>query len=69
MSILSKEELSKEATELLQAIDNYEQASTKTDYEFTDKEDYRIAVAMDILRNHIKILRDYELKKHLERNK
>ena len=69
MSVLSKEELSKEAMDLLQAIDNYEQASTKTDYEFTDTEDYRIAVAMDVLRNHIKMLRDYELKRHLERNK
>lgn len=61
--------MNKEANELINAIDNYMSESMKKDYKFSEEEEYRIARMITCLDNHLRMLRDYELKRHLERNK
>jgi len=56
------------ANELIIAIDNFKEESSKTSYRFTTEEQIRLEKEIAILQNHINLLIDYELKKEKEEN-
>lgn len=55
--------ISSVANELIIAIDNFKEESSKTSYRFTTEEQIRLEREIAILQNHINLLIDYELKK------
>ena len=50
------------ANELIIAIDNFKEESSKTSYRFTTEEQIKLEREIAILQNHINLLVDYELK-------
>ena len=56
------------ANELIIAINNFKEESSKTGYRFTIEEQIRLEREITILQNHINLLIDYELKKEKEEN-
>lgn len=51
------------ATDLIEAIENYIEASSKKEYRFTEEEQYKLEREIAILNNQINMLIDYELKR------
>lgn len=52
------------ANKLIKAIEDYKEESSKVSYMFTTDEELRLLKEIEILRNHIDILIDYEDKKN-----
>jgi len=63
-----KMNISPVANELIIAINNFKEESSKTGYRFTIEEQIRLEREITILQNHINLLIDYELKKEKEEN-
>lgn len=55
--------MSEDAKRLIQAIDDYKQASSKKEYTLELEEQMRLQREIEILQRHIDLLIDYELKK------
>lgn len=51
------------ATDLVEAIENYIETSSKKEYRFTVEEQYKLEREIAILNNQINMLIDYELKR------
>ena len=51
------------ATDLVEAMENYIEASSKTNYRFTIEEQMKLQQMIKILNNQIDMLVDYELKR------
>ena len=52
------------ATDLIEAIKNYIEASSKKEYRFTVEEQYKLEREIAILNKQIDMLIDYELKRN-----
>lgn len=51
------------AIDLIEAIENYIEASSKKEYRFTEEEQYKLEREIAILNKQIDMLIDYELKR------
>lgn len=52
------------ANNLIKAIEDYKEESSKVSYRFTTEEELRLLKEIEILRNHINILINYENNKN-----
>jgi uncharacterized protein YpmS len=55
--------ISPAATDLIEAIENYIETSSKKEYRFTEEEQYKLEREIAILNKQIEILINYELKR------